>query len=171
MIFRLIRLVLFPSLILFAGYYIIQKHNIPQTSSPLTLNHSLNSSSAVKYVKKFKGGFLTLTAQKSKLISPDHILLNGMAAVFEKDGKTVTIRGDVCNLKMDEKKAYIKDKVVIETLNTTCDTSTAVIDFLNDSLYGNSEVEGKRSGTNFVASGFSLNENGIINLTRAIIKG
>ena len=170
MIFKLIRFVLFSLLILAFGYYIVQNQNTDKTSKPATLNYELNSSDSIKYIKKFKGGILTLSAQKSKLLNPNHIILDNMTAVFQKDGKEVVISGKICNLKMNEKKAYINNNVIIKTLNTTCNTNIAIVDFLNNTLYGNSKIDGIRSGTNFTANGFSLNENGMIKLKHAVIK-
>lgn len=170
MIFKLIRIVLFSLLILTSSYYVLQNQNVNNQSENAKLTHELNSSNRIKYVKKFKGGILTLSAKKSKLINPNHILLNNMTAVFQKDGKEVVISGKSCNLKMNEKKAYINDTVVIKTLNTICNTNFAIVDFLNNSLYSNSKVNGVRSGSNFIANGFSINENGVVKLKQAIIK-
>ncbi len=170
MIFKLIRIVLFSLLISTFGYYIVQNQNTDKNLQQTKLYHDLNSSNSIKYVKKFKGGILTLSAQKSKLITPNHILLDNMIAVFKKDGKEVIISGKVCNLKMNEKKAYINNNVTIKTLNTTCNTNFAIVDFLNNALYSNSKINGRRSGSNFVADGFSLNENGIVKLKHAVIK-
>lgn len=170
MIFKLIRIVLSLLLILTTSYYIVQTQNSAKSPENSNLTQELNSSKCIKYVKNFKGGILTLSAQKSKLISPNHILLNNMTAVFKKDGKEVVISGKSCNLKMNEKKAYINNNVIIKTLNTTCNTNFAIVDFLNNSLYSNSKINGIRSGTNFIANGFSLNENGVVKLKHAVIK-
>lgn len=170
MIFKLIRFVLFSLLILVSSYYITHNQNINSPLKTAQLNQKLNSSENIKYVKKFKGGILTLSAQKSKLVNTNYIKLYNMTAVFKKDGREVEISGQNCDLKLDEKKAYINKNVIVKTLNTICNTNFAIVDFLNNALYSDSPINGVRSGTNFIANGFSLNENGVVKLKHAIIK-
>lgn len=163
------RFVFLPSLVgLFC--YMFHNSNTAQILPAVKLNQKVNTSNNIRYTKKFKGGKLFISAKTSELIASNHVLLKDMVAVFEKDGKRVTISGESCNLKMDEKKAYIQNNVVIKTINTSCNTKFAVVDFENNNLYSDSKVEGVRSGANFVADGFSLNEKGLINLVHAVIK-
>lgn len=170
MIFKLVKFIFLLSITGLIGYYITCSHEDLKHNKISSYITKENSTKKIKYTKQFKGGVLDLTATKADLKSQDNIYMEGMKAIFNKNGKSVIIESSECDFKMKEQKAYLKKNVYITSAETKCKTEYAVIDFPTNSISGDSKMTGTRSGTNFISEGFFMDENGIIKLKRATIK-
>ena len=129
-----------------------------------------NITKNICYTKQFNGGKLTLTAAEVSLKSKDKLVLSNISANFSKNGRSILIESGECDLNLKNQKAYLRKNVLIKSPDATCNTNSAVVDFVSDSIYGNSKITGTRAGDSFTSDGFIIDKNGVIKLKHATIK-
>lgn len=169
MFFKLIKSLIFLTLIGGVSFYIASNNN--DHKDKVTSRQNLeNSAKLIKYTIKFRNGILNLEAEKASIEDFSNISLKNMIANFSKDCKNIKIVAGKCNLKTKLKKAYLSEK-----LNVTSDnemnlvTESAIIDWENGTISGNSKISGVKNNVKFTADGFSVKEDGKILLKHAKI--
>ncbi len=168
--FKFIRLSITTIFFTLAGYYFVQAEDGKKVTKGMK-SEKRNIVKKVSYKRKFNGGILLLTANEVIQKTKENLLLSEIRASFDKKGKNVTIESGKCDLRMNEKKAYLRSNVIIKSADATCCTESAVVDFSAHTIYGNSKVTGMNARGSFISNGFSIDKDGVIELKSVEIKG
>jgi hypothetical protein len=134
---------------------------IPSVSGLLT------SGNAITFRKKINGNLLTIHAEKAEWRTADTVLLKNVHAGFKKDNGEMLMECEICIFNTTEKKAYLTKNVRLKSADVNCCTESVVIDFAKNSITGNSQIRGTKTGLQFVSSGFHIQPDGNIILAHA----
>lgn len=168
MFFKLIKSLIFLTLIGGVSFYVASNTN--DHKDKVTQKQNLeNSAKLIKYTIKFRNGILNLEAEKASIEDFSNISLKNMIANFSKDCKNIKIVAGKCDLKTKLKKAYLSEKLNVTSDEMNLITESAIIDWENGTISGNSKISGVKNSVKFTADGFSVKEDGKILLKHAKI--
>ena len=171
--FKFIKLMVLLLVFVSVGYYMTQAQG-GQNKVGVTDNKCSPKGNVTKnicYKRKVNGGILLLTAKEVVTRSKEELVLSGIKASYNKDGKNITIECEQCHLQTAQKKAYLQRNVRIKSDDTTCCTESAVVDFAENAIFGNSKITGVNARGSFVSTGFSIDKEGVIKLKEVNVKG
>jgi hypothetical protein len=124
-------------------------------------------SRVITFRRKINGNLLTIHAEQAEVCTVDTVRLRNVRASFKKDNGEMSIECEVCTFNTREKKAYLTKNVRLASADIRCCTESVVVDFVKNSIIGNSQIRGTKAGMQFVSSGFHIRPDGNIILTRA----
>ncbi len=101
----------------------------------------------------------------------EKLVLSEIKASFTKDKKDITIKCGSCVLDLKERKAHLSENVIIKSVNMTCCTASAWVDFMAQTITGKDKVTGTGARGSFISDGFSVDKEGIIKLKKVTVKG
>lgn len=173
MFFKMIRLLFLAITTISIGYYVALADSKKEQKSEATTytSEKQNVTKRVAYKRKFNGGILLLTAEEIVLSTKEKLVLSEIKANFSKGNKNITVECNTCNLDLKEKKAYLHDNVIIKSMDMTCCTEGALVDFIAQTITGNEKVTGTGARGSFISNGFSVDKEGVIKLKNITVKG
>ena len=171
MFFRLVKLLFLAIATTFVGYYVALADNEKAQNAGASDSEKKNVTKKVAYKRRFNGGILLLTAEEIVLQTKEKLVLSDIKASFSKGSRDTTIECNTCNLDLKDKKAYLHGNVIIKSMDVTCCTEGAVVDFMAQTITGSAKVTGTGARGSFISNGFSVDKEGVIKLKNIAVKG
>ncbi len=173
MFLKLVKLLFLAITTISVGYYVALADSKKEQKAGAATSNSekQNVTKKVAYKRRFNGGILLLTAEEIVLRTKEKLVLSEIKASFRKGNKDTTIECNVCNLDLKEKKAYLQDNVIIKSMDMTCCTEDALVDFMAQTITGKAKVTGTGARGSFISNGFSVDKEGVIKLKNLTVKG
>lgn len=153
------------------GYYVALADNPKEQKTINSNDEDNNVTKKIAYKRKFNGGILLLTADEVVLRTKEKLVLSKIKASFTKDKKDITIECSSCALDLKERKAHLSENVIIKSMDMTCCTASALVDFMAQTITGKAKVTGTGARGSFISDGFSVDKEGIIKLKKVTVKG
>lgn len=173
MFFKLVKLLLLAVITAFVGYYVALANNQKEQKTEITDSGSEdnNVTKKIAYKRRFNGGVLLLTAEAVILRTDEKLVLSEIKASFNKNEKNITIECGRCNFDLKGKKAYLQENVIIKSMDITCCTGSALVDFTEQTITGKAKVTGTGARGSFISDGFSIDKEGVVKLKKVTVKG
>ena len=173
MVLKLVKVLFLAMATMSVGYYVAlaDSEKGQKAGTAASSPEKKNITKKVAYKRKFNGGILLLTAEEIILQTKEKLVLSEIKANFTKGKKDIAIECNECNLDLKEKKAYLQGNVIINSMDMTCCTEGAVVDFVAQTITGSAKVTGTGARGSFIANGFSVDKEGLIKLKNIAVKG
>ncbi|MDR1609398.1 MAG: hypothetical protein LBR78_00895 [Holosporales bacterium] len=162
------RLCKFVILLLIGGIVALYVIHTKDANDEITSIGELSTSGdAITFRRKINGNLLTIHARRAEVCTADTVRLRNVQASFEKANGEMIMECEECTFNIKEKKAYLTKNVQLKSADIRCCTESVVVNFVKNSITGNSQIRGTKTGMQFVSSGFHVRPDGNIILTHA----
>jgi hypothetical protein len=150
-------------------FYVIKVQN---TGDDVTGIKELSTNGqSITFRRSVNGQLVIVKADRARLGTGGTVRLENVRATLKKRDGEMFMNCDVCIFDKKRKKAYLSKNVIIKSTDFCCNTESVVVDFVSNSITGNSKLHGTKTGMRFTSSGFCIRPDGRITMNRMKIKG